>query len=299
MLRLPTSRERFAPSSRDAPAFTADSTICSTTRLDAVASPRPCPRTIRSACASLAAGKHLFVEKPLADSGEDARELDAAADAADRRLMVGHLLRFHPGGRSARADRRGRAGRHLYLYGNRQNLGQSARRERALEPRRARRLGVLVPVATARSRPGRAASATCGRASRTSSSATSSSPPARSATCTCVARPAQDAQAHRRGLAARWSCSTTWRPTARSPSTTRGRRDRPSGRSRRAPATSRSPARPTTSRCGSSARSSPTAIREDRDRAGQRARGPGRGRGARGDAGLPGGRRASGDELAP
>ena len=36
-----------------------------------------------------------------------------------------------------------------------------------------------------------------------------------------VARPPQDAQADGGRLAARWSCSTTWRPTARSRSTTR------------------------------------------------------------------------------
>ena len=45
---------------------------------------------------ALAAGKHVFIEKPLAASAADARELVEAAEAADRRLMVGHLLLFHP-----------------------------------------------------------------------------------------------------------------------------------------------------------------------------------------------------------
>ena len=43
---------------------------------------------------AIAAGKHVFVEKPLAtDVGECARMI-AAARQADRILMVGHLLRF-------------------------------------------------------------------------------------------------------------------------------------------------------------------------------------------------------------
>ena len=44
----------------------------------------------------LEAGKHCFVEKPLALTVEDARELVDLARERDRRLMVGHLLRFHP-----------------------------------------------------------------------------------------------------------------------------------------------------------------------------------------------------------
>ncbi len=44
----------------------------------------------------LEAGKHVFVEKPLAASVDDARDLVEAAEQADRVLMVGHLLRFHP-----------------------------------------------------------------------------------------------------------------------------------------------------------------------------------------------------------
>jgi len=42
------------------------------------------------------AGKHVLVEKPMALSAADARELVAAAEAADVRLMVGYSLRFMP-----------------------------------------------------------------------------------------------------------------------------------------------------------------------------------------------------------
>jgi len=44
----------------------------------------------------LAAGRHCFVEKPLARTAEEGRELDAVAQGAGRLLQVGHIFRFHP-----------------------------------------------------------------------------------------------------------------------------------------------------------------------------------------------------------
>jgi predicted dehydrogenase len=45
---------------------------------------------------ALAAGRHVLVEKPIALSLEDADAIGAAAQAAGRVLMVGHVLRFFP-----------------------------------------------------------------------------------------------------------------------------------------------------------------------------------------------------------
>jgi UDP-2-acetamido-3-amino-2,3-dideoxy-glucuronate N-acetyltransferase len=45
---------------------------------------------------ALQAGKHVFVEKPLALEVAQAEELCALAERLDRRLMVGHLLQYHP-----------------------------------------------------------------------------------------------------------------------------------------------------------------------------------------------------------
>ena len=42
------------------------------------------------------AGKDVFVETPLTVDVDDARDLATRADAADRILMVGHLLEYHP-----------------------------------------------------------------------------------------------------------------------------------------------------------------------------------------------------------
>lgn len=48
------------------------------------------------ALAALGAGKHVFVEKPMALTVRDAIGMRDAAIRADRCLMIGHLLRYHP-----------------------------------------------------------------------------------------------------------------------------------------------------------------------------------------------------------
>jgi len=81
----------------------------------------------------LEAGKHAFVEKPLALTVADARALVDAAAARDRVLMVGHLLRFHPVFQELqRIVDAGDLGRVLYLYTNRLNFGKVRADENAL-----------------------------------------------------------------------------------------------------------------------------------------------------------------------
>lgn len=95
----------------------------------------------------LAAGKHLFVEKPLALSVAEARELVAAAAAADRRLMVGHLLLFHPGLRKVKTlIDSGELGALRYLYGVRVNLGKVRADENALWSLGAHDIAVLLEL---------------------------------------------------------------------------------------------------------------------------------------------------------
>lgn len=45
---------------------------------------------------ALLAGKHVYVEKPVATSSEQTLELNALASELDKVLMVGHLLLYHP-----------------------------------------------------------------------------------------------------------------------------------------------------------------------------------------------------------
>ncbi len=79
---------------------------------------------------AIGAGKHVFVEKPLALTIAEAEGLCVAAERADRRLMVGHLLQYHPAFSKLRElVREGALGRLQYLYSNRLNLGKVRREE--------------------------------------------------------------------------------------------------------------------------------------------------------------------------
>jgi len=101
--------------------------------LDAIVLATPVPAHAEHAVAVLEAGKHCFVEKPLAQSVGDAERAVAAAAAAGRVLMVGHLLEYHPGVRKLKelADG-GELGEIYYIYGNRLNLGKLRADENAL-----------------------------------------------------------------------------------------------------------------------------------------------------------------------
>jgi predicted dehydrogenase len=96
---------------------------------------------------ALAAGKHVFIEKPLAASVADARELVEEAGKAGRRLMVGHLLLFHPALNAVRTlIDSGELGDIYYLYGNRVNLGQVRADENALWSLGAHDVAVLLDL---------------------------------------------------------------------------------------------------------------------------------------------------------
>jgi predicted dehydrogenase len=101
--------------------------------LDAIALATPVPTHAELATAVLEAGKHCFVEKPLAQSVADARRVVDAAAASSRVLMVGHLLEYHPGVRKlGELAAGGELGEIYYIYGNRLNLGKLRSDENAL-----------------------------------------------------------------------------------------------------------------------------------------------------------------------
>jgi predicted dehydrogenase len=102
--------------------------------LDAVVLATPVPTHAELAVRVLEAGKHCFVEKPLAVTSADAERAVAAADHAGRLLMVGHLLEYHPGVRRLKElTASGELGEEIYyIYGNRLNLGKLRADENAL-----------------------------------------------------------------------------------------------------------------------------------------------------------------------
>src|SRR5690349_21268919 len=96
----------------------------------AVAIAAPAAHHAALARAALDAGKHVFVEKPLALTLVEAERLCRLAEQRNRCLMVGHLLQYHPAFIALRnLVQRGELGRLQYLYSNRLNLGKVRREE--------------------------------------------------------------------------------------------------------------------------------------------------------------------------
>jgi predicted dehydrogenase len=83
--------------------------------------------------AALQRGKHVFVEKPLALHVAEAEELLSLARAQDVRLMIGHLLLYHPAVQRLKTYiSEGELGEIRYIYSQRLNLGQVRRDENAM-----------------------------------------------------------------------------------------------------------------------------------------------------------------------
>jgi predicted dehydrogenase/acetyltransferase-like isoleucine patch superfamily enzyme len=82
---------------------------------------------------ALAAGKHVFVEKPLALTVKEAQALETDAAKAKRTLMVGHLMQYHPHYIALREMiAKGTLGNIQYVYSNRLNLGKLRTEENVL-----------------------------------------------------------------------------------------------------------------------------------------------------------------------
>ncbi len=78
----------------------------------------------RLARRALEAGRHVFVEKPLALNVPDSEELCNVAEQTGRTLMVGHLLLYHPAVVVAKQSiDDGDLGQVRYLHSQRVNLG--------------------------------------------------------------------------------------------------------------------------------------------------------------------------------
>jgi predicted dehydrogenase len=127
------ARTRWAPQFPGARATASFDDLLTDPELDAVVVATHVPSHPDLAVRVLEAGKHCFVEKPLAQSVPDAERVLAAADASGKTLMVGHLLEYHPGVEKLKeiADS-GSLGDIHYIYSNRLNLGKLRADENAL-----------------------------------------------------------------------------------------------------------------------------------------------------------------------
>ena len=101
--------------------------------IDAVALATPAISHATMAIAALRAGKHVFVEKPFALTLEDGESVIAAAKAAGRQLMIGHLLQYHPlFAQLKRMVEGGDIGALRYVFSTRLNLGKVRNDENVL-----------------------------------------------------------------------------------------------------------------------------------------------------------------------
>ncbi|HMD57335.1 MAG TPA: Gfo/Idh/MocA family oxidoreductase [Solirubrobacteraceae bacterium] len=127
------ARARIAPSYPSARLTGELEDLLADPELDAVVLATPVPSHARLAVAVLEAGKHCFVEKPLATNAAEAERAVQAARSAGRALMVGHLLEYHPAvARLKELIDGGELGDLYYVYGNRLNLGKLRADENAL-----------------------------------------------------------------------------------------------------------------------------------------------------------------------
>lgn len=101
--------------------------------IDAVCLASPAGLHFAQAKAAIEAGKHVYVEKPLALNVKEAEALCALADERKRVLMVGHLMQYHPAYVALRRKvKEGVLGRILHVYSNRLSLGKFRTEENVL-----------------------------------------------------------------------------------------------------------------------------------------------------------------------
>lgn len=82
---------------------------------------------------ALNAGKHVYVEKPMALKPAEAESLQLLAERSGLTLMVGHLLQFHPVfQRLCALVDNGDLGDLLYIYSNRMSFGKIRTEENVL-----------------------------------------------------------------------------------------------------------------------------------------------------------------------
>ena len=94
--RTPASRERLSKELGGYPTFADFHEALQLTRPDVV-SINTYPEThAEYATASLEAGAHLFMEKPLANTVAEARAIVDLAKSKNKKLVIGYILRVHP-----------------------------------------------------------------------------------------------------------------------------------------------------------------------------------------------------------
>jgi len=129
----PAVHEDMAANYPRAARYTTVDEFLDAAHIDAVVIATPAATHAALARQALAAGKHVFVEKPLALTAAEADGVREQLARTDRQLMVGHLLLYHPAFEALEcAVRDGQLGELRYMYSNRLSLGRIRREENSL-----------------------------------------------------------------------------------------------------------------------------------------------------------------------
>ncbi len=116
--------------------------------IEALAVVTPSDTHHRIGRAALIAGKHVFIEKPLARTAFEAASLVETAALHNRTLMVGHLMLFHPAYERARQMvEAGALGELRYVYANRAAFGRFRGADDALWDLMCHDLAVFLDIA--------------------------------------------------------------------------------------------------------------------------------------------------------
>lgn len=120
-------KEQYDVDNYDVDAILADDSI------DAIAVAVPAEMHHDITVRAFEAGKHVFVEKPIALTIEHAQEMIEASQKADKTLMVGHLLQYHPVFLKLKEMvKAGEFGKLRYVYSRRLNIGKLRTHENVL-----------------------------------------------------------------------------------------------------------------------------------------------------------------------
>ena len=107
--------------------------LMKSSNIDAVVIATPAKSHYKIVEKALNYNKHVFVEKPLCLNLKDGNKLKALAKKKKLKLMVGHLMLYHPAFNKMKDEiGKGLIGKIRYIYSNRLNLGKLRKDEDVL-----------------------------------------------------------------------------------------------------------------------------------------------------------------------
>lgn len=99
--------------------------LCAKENLDAIIVATPASSHFSTAMEVLHSGKHVFVEKPLAMTENEAEEMVSCANSLGLHIMVGHIMLFHPAFLALKKKIKNNVlGEIKYLRSSRRSFGQ-------------------------------------------------------------------------------------------------------------------------------------------------------------------------------